>query len=266
VSGAALTAEIVRATEALSPETAIALADAWGSVVLACGAGDEADKARRLVRDLVTLPEPRRVALRLLEVWQADASPRPLAALALALRTAVALGEARAGPSVELVWTGPYPPRRKMRGTEQVMLDLIDGARSTLDVATFAAYRVPSVTRSLERAAARGVVVTLFLEPRVGQPMLDTLAPVMRAGAVLYGWSADRRRDRGATLSGVLHAKCLVADGTSLFVSSANLTDAALTVNVEIGLLVRGGPTPAEVHDQLHRLVGLGIFTELSIA
>lgn len=265
MSDAALTAEILRVAEALSPETAVALADAWGGVVAACGTDDEAGKARRLVRDLVTLPEPRRIVLRLLEVWQSEASSKPLVALALALRTAVALGEARTGPFVELVWTGPHPPRRKMRGTEQVMLDLIDGARTTLDVATFAAYRVPSVTRSLERAAARGVIVTLFLEPRVGQPMLHTLAPVMRAGAALYGWSADRRRDGGTGLSGVLHAKCLVADGTALFVSSANLTNAALTANVEVGLLIRGGPAPAEVHDQLHRLVGLGVFTELSI-
>ncbi len=39
--------------------------------------------------------------------------------------------------------------------------------------------------------------------------------------------------------SGVLHAKAVVADGESLFVTSANLTEAALDRNIELGILLR---------------------------
>ena len=39
--------------------------------------------------------------------------------------------------------------------------------------------------------------------------------------------------------AGVLHAKAVVADGEAVFVTSANLTEAAFDRNVELGLLVR---------------------------
>jgi phosphatidylserine/phosphatidylglycerophosphate/cardiolipin synthase-like enzyme len=38
---------------------------------------------------------------------------------------------------------------------------------------------------------------------------------------------------------GVLHAKAVVADDESVFVTSANLTEAALDRNIELGVLVR---------------------------
>ena len=38
---------------------------------------------------------------------------------------------------------------------------------------------------------------------------------------------------------GVLHAKAVVADGESVFITSANLTEAAFDRNIELGLLVR---------------------------
>ncbi len=39
--------------------------------------------------------------------------------------------------------------------------------------------------------------------------------------------------------AGVLHAKAVVADGEAVFVTSANLTEAAFDRNVELGLLIR---------------------------
>ena len=40
-------------------------------------------------------------------------------------------------------------------------------------------------------------------------------------------------------LSSVLHAKAVVTDDEAVFVTSANLTEAALDRNIEVGLLVR---------------------------
>jgi phosphatidylserine/phosphatidylglycerophosphate/cardiolipin synthase-like enzyme len=42
-----------------------------------------------------------------------------------------------------------------------------------------------------------------------------------------------------AGAGGVLHAKAVVADDEDVFVTSANLTQAALDRNIEVGLLVR---------------------------
>jgi phosphatidylserine/phosphatidylglycerophosphate/cardiolipin synthase-like enzyme len=36
-----------------------------------------------------------------------------------------------------------------------------------------------------------------------------------------------------------LHAKCIVVDGESVFVSSANFTEAAQERNIEVGVLLR---------------------------
>jgi phosphatidylserine/phosphatidylglycerophosphate/cardiolipin synthase-like enzyme len=44
----------------------------------------------------------------------------------------------------------------------------------------------------------------------------------------------------------VFHVKCAVADGEWLFLSSANLTQQAFTINMELGMLVRGGTMPSE--------------------
>jgi phosphatidylserine/phosphatidylglycerophosphate/cardiolipin synthase-like enzyme len=43
---------------------------------------------------------------------------------------------------------------------------------------------------------------------------------------------------------GVLHAKGVVADDEVVFVTSANLTEAALDRNIEVGLLVRDRLSP----------------------
>ena len=39
--------------------------------------------------------------------------------------------------------------------------------------------------------------------------------------------------------TGVLHAKAVIADGEAVFITSANVTEAALDRNIETGLLVR---------------------------
>jgi len=49
--------------------------------------------------------------------------------------------------------------------------------------------------------------------------------------------------------------KCSVADGEWLFLSSANLTQQAFTINMELGMLSRGGTIPRRVEQQFERLI-----------
>jgi phosphatidylserine/phosphatidylglycerophosphate/cardiolipin synthase-like enzyme len=42
-----------------------------------------------------------------------------------------------------------------------------------------------------------------------------------------------------------MHAKIAIADQTTLFVTSANLTASGISNNVEAGVLIRGGEAPA---------------------
>ena len=49
-----------------------------------------------------------------------------------------------------------------------------------------------------------------------------------------------------------------MADGRWLFLSSANLTEYAFTINMELGVLVTGGKLPTQVERHFDRLVEVG--------
>ena len=63
--------------------------------------------------------------------------------------------------------------------------------------------------------------------------------------------------------AGVLHAKCVVADGRWLFISSANLTEHAFTVNMELGVLISGGKLPLRVEEHFDGLIASGALSPL---
>ena len=63
-----------------------------------------------------------------------------------------------------------------------------------------------------------------------------------------------------------LHVKCAVADRQRLLVSSANLTEYALTKNMELGVLVEGGEVPARVQEHLEALLQRRILQPLAHA
>jgi phosphatidylserine/phosphatidylglycerophosphate/cardiolipin synthase-like enzyme len=167
----------------------------------------------------------------------------------------------RRGQSVELVWTGPAPRGSTLRRTDQVLLDLIRTAERTLHVVTFAAYRIPVVKEAMLAAARRGVDVTLIFESpeasagKTAFAGLGALGNELRSLSEVYLWPLDKRPKDQAGKHGSLHAKCAVADEAALLVSSANLTEYALNLNMELGLLVRGGDLPGHVVGHLRRLV-----------
>src|SRR4051794_3817346 len=79
----------------------------------------------------------------------------------------------------------------------------------------------------------------------------------LRQSVRFYMWPLDRR----ATGAGAaLHAKAVVADDAVAFVSSVNLTESALDHNLEIGLLVRGGPVPSRIREHFRALIAAGVF------
>jgi phosphatidylserine/phosphatidylglycerophosphate/cardiolipin synthase-like enzyme len=59
--------------------------------------------------------------------------------------------------------------------------------------------------------------------------------------------------------AGVLHAKAVVVDDELVFVTSANLTEAALDRNIELGLLVRDRPLAASVSTHFRALIERGL-------
>lgn len=63
--------------------------------------------------------------------------------------------------------------------------------------------------------------------------------------------------------TGVLHAKAIVADDEAVFLTSANLTEAALDRNIELGLLVRDGALALSVTSHFRVLIDRGLLRPL---
>jgi phosphatidylserine/phosphatidylglycerophosphate/cardiolipin synthase-like enzyme len=198
-------------------------------------------------------------AARLFDAWQAHAPELSGASVALALRAAChTAASLRAGQTVEVVWTGPFSRHVPVRHTRAVLLEVIAAARAQLLLVSYAAFRVPEVLDALAVAAGRGVRIALVLETAEdsgGTLTVDGARAFssVREHVAFYVWPAEQR----PLLSGGparLHAKAAVADDAMALVTSANLTGHAISANMELGLLVQGGPIPRRL--RLH-------FTEL---
>jgi len=66
--------------------------------------------------------------------------------------------------------------------------------------------------------------------------------------------------------AGVLHAKAVVVDDEAVFVTSANLTEAALDRNIEMGLLVRDRALAASVSNHFRGLIDRSLLLPLPVA
>jgi phosphatidylserine/phosphatidylglycerophosphate/cardiolipin synthase-like enzyme len=170
---------------------------------------------------------------------------------------------ARKEESVELVWTGPATELVATRRTEQALLEVIQAARKDLFLVSFVAYEVPVIMEALSDAIGRGVKVSMLVESsdeHGGTLSVDSVRKMREAlpGCAVYVWSSAKKL---ATTGGhgSVHAKCSVADGRIAFITSANLTAAALERNMEMGVLVRGDRLPKQLHEHLQALVTTGI-------
>jgi phosphatidylserine/phosphatidylglycerophosphate/cardiolipin synthase-like enzyme len=180
------------------------------------------------------------------------------------LRGARAALEARR-EHIELVWTGPNAPTVAIYRTDRTLLDVIASARRHLLVVTFTAYDVDAIREALRAALIRGVHVDLVLElakadgGKVSFSPLGALAPANHDRLGLWVWPPEDRPTAPDGRYGTLHAKCAVADGRTLLVSSANLTGDALELNMELGVLVTGGDAPGRVRDHFLELIRRGV-------
>ena len=229
-------------------------------------------RRRLAVLDAIPQPAVRERVSALLDLWQATAPALSGQSVALALSAAAQATEAeRCQERLELVWTGPDSRLIPLRRTDQALLQLIDGAQETLHIVSFAVYRIEAIARALARAASRGVAISLYLETpdaSEGRIAYDTLAAfgtAVQQRARIYVWPLEKRPRSENGRHGSLHAKVAVADGQVMLVSSANLTEYAMTLNMELGVMVNGGALPEKVEEHLGRLVEQGTFWRVEL-
>lgn len=173
--------------------------------------------------------------------------------------------------SADLVWTGPQTEVVPVRRTEQVLLEIADSARKELLIVSFVAYKADKVVEALRSAVSRGILVRIVLEIGEEHGGKVTLDPVhaMRAavpGADVFHWPLDQRTRSERGEYGSLHAKCAVSDDNVAFITSANLTGFALELNMELGILARGGSVPIRIYRHFDELIRRGVLVKLSRA
>jgi phosphatidylserine/phosphatidylglycerophosphate/cardiolipin synthase-like enzyme len=166
--------------------------------------------------------------------------------------------------SEELVWTGPLPQGCSSRRTEQALVDQIDIAKKELWLASYAYYEFSELSEALERARLRGVAVSMLMEISdgfghggVSERKADWISGQQKIQ--LYFWSKEKRGSGSDNRGGVMHAKFALADRKSILITSANLTDAAMVSNMELGVICRGGDLPAKVGSLLDGLIAKGV-------
>jgi phosphatidylserine/phosphatidylglycerophosphate/cardiolipin synthase-like enzyme len=202
--------------------------------------------------------------------WRNEVKQLDPRTVAVALQSA-ALSEQthRDSQSVELVWTGPDTEHTPFRRTEQAILQVLDAAKNGITLVSFAVYRIPNVGKALVRAAKRGVRLTVIVETpdkiegEGEYSTIQALGQEVAACSTVYFWPKENRPLGDNNKVGILHVKCVVADCEWLFLSSANLTQQAFTINMELGMLVRGGTIPKRVEQQFERLIGAGLLVRV---
>ncbi len=184
------------------------------------------------------------------------------------LTAALAAEQRRRDQSIELVWTGPDSHVIPVLQTGQVLLDLITWAKQNLLIVSYAVFRIPKIREALVEAARRGVRIRIVLDlisasdPKGYNPLRAVGDDVAACSEILY-WPEDQRPPDAEGKRGLLHVKCMVADSERMFLSSANLTDQALRLNMELGVIISGTVHSTNVESHFAELLALGILKRL---
>jgi len=165
------------------------------------------------------------------------------------------------------------------RDTRSVYEQLLGSAERSVWASTYAFFDGPKAFDVLARRmdAVPGLAVTLMLN--IQRKRGDTTSSeglVRRFADRFWGieWpGASRPRvlyDPRALdpdgPGGVLHAKAVVVDEESVFVTSANLTEAALDRNIELGLLTRDRALAASVTSHFCELIDRELLRPLPVS
>lgn len=208
--------------------------------------------------------------LRFIAEWQSLPQPPGPVEMSLLLQSVSdALVHQRQKQQVELTWTGPHGSQVNLRRTDQALIQLVHAAQARILIVSFAVYKAGNILDALEKAADRGVEITIVLESgdasegKIAYNTIRALGRSLREKSRIFIWPAAKRATTPDGKTGSLHAKIGLADGCHLYLSSANLTDYAMTVNMEMGLLVRNPEIAASVEEHFEDLIARQVLVEV---
>lgn len=171
-------------------------------------------------------------------------------------------------PRLDLVWSGPTVAGLHARNTRRVYEELLGSAERSVWASTYAFFDGPSAFEVLAKRmdATPGLQVTLLLNVQRKRGDATAAADLVRRFADRFWkheWPGaarprvfyDPRALEPDGPGGVLHAKAVVIDDEAVFITSANLTEAALDSNIELGLVVRDRALAASVSTHFQVLI-----------
>lgn len=214
---------------------------------------DIQDRVQRFINEWHNFPQP----------------PTPAEMSRLLVIVSETLAYQRQKQTIELTWTGPHSPNINLRRTDQALLELIDKAQERILIVSFAVYKARNILSALEQAANRGVDITIVLESadpsegKIAYSSLRALGTSLREKSKVFIWPAAKRPTTPEGKTGSLHAKLATADGMYLYLSSANLTDYAMTVNMEMGLLLKNQELSSSVEQNFDDLITRQVLMEV---
>jgi phosphatidylserine/phosphatidylglycerophosphate/cardiolipin synthase-like enzyme len=195
-------------------------------------------------------------------------SPREMALLVTSV--AAALKYQQNKQSMELIWTGPKSRYIPLRRTDQALIELINSAKQRITIVSFAVYKAKNILSALEKAAKRGVEINIIVESpesSEGKIAFDSILALglsLRSTARIFIWPYAKRMTTPDGKYGSLHAKVAISDSEKLYISSANLTEYAMNLNMEMGILIEGGDLPATTQNHFNELISDGTLTEIA--
>jgi len=218
----------------------------------------------------IPTPDYRGAVVSLLDRWRSQAPEVASQAVASALTTASFIAKKRREEeAVEVVWTGPDQSVIPLRRTEQAILQVLNSAQSRILLVSYAVYSIPNIQDAIVRAVKRGVTITVIVETPNKLDVQNEYSNLQALGedvarcSTVYYWPKENRKADSTGKIGILHVKCAIGDGNQLFLSSANLTKYAFSLNMELGVLINGGRVPNQIERIFDRMIEAGIISPL---
>jgi phosphatidylserine/phosphatidylglycerophosphate/cardiolipin synthase-like enzyme len=186
----------------------------------------------------------------------------------------------RALDQIQLVWTSPDEEGPHVRDTSVVVRQLLSEARRSLLISTYSTFNGQEVFLPVEEAwlfrPELEVVLILNVPPDDKNGFYEDAAvdrcaktfwkyhwPWARKPAVFYD---PRGPERTPDLPACQHAKCILVDGSTAFITSANFTESAHERNIELGVLFRDNPRVTEsIRSKFESLIQNGFLKPLPV-
>ena len=207
--------------------------------------------ARRAVRTLA--PEKRFAAEEQVAAVLSAFGSRE--AVAATLRVIASTVERRPSPPT-LVWSGPQLPGDSLRTTAAVVR-LIDEAEESVLASTYSGTATAPFVQALRRAAQRRLTITVVCDVSQRRDCAEAIRGAVPRARILGYCDPETGQPR------MQHSKVLVIDDRVALVTSANLSYAAVELNLEAGVLIEDSALASQITRRFADLLAAGNLRDL---